>query len=314
DQDDIHLLTTNPGTVSGLDPATAYDVYVRSACSDDNVSDWPEKIDVVTMCDFDEQCLYTITLHSGDYNTMGIAGGIDVIQNGYVIQTLEFPTASFSEIVEPIDYEVYLCDGVEFSLFWDSLGWAPDQYPEAWVKVKNEEGEDLWMSDMGVGVPKTTIFTGTFSCSDVSCEQPTDLMMSEGGELTWTPGGDETQWEVYIQPYELGALPSDGIVVNEPSYTPTPEDLIDGEDGLYEYFVRAICDEDDESFWSGPKVFVLNDDSSNGVDAPVNETEDCQESLEGLTFMGSTPSSEPLSLDIPLNNGDIWVDFTPTSP
>lgn len=313
DPDNIHLVTTNPGTVSGLDPATAYDVYVRSVCSDDVTGDWSEKIKVVTMCDFDEQCLYTITLHSGDNNTMGVSGGINVMQNGYIVQTLEFPTACFTCIVEPIEYQVYLCDGVEFSLYWDSFGWAPNQYPEAWVKVENADGDELWMSDMGIGTPKSTIFTGTFSCSDITCEQPTDLTVSEQGELSWTAGGNETQWEVYIQPYGLGALPSQGVIVNEPSYTPVAEDFVDGENGVYEYFVRAICSDDDKSFWSGPKVYILNDDSSNAMLAPVNETETCVEALEGLTFLGSTPSSEPFSQDLPLNNGDVWVDFVPTS-
>src|SRR5699024_10350181 len=56
-----------------------------------------------------------------------------------------------------------------------------------------------------------------------------------------------------------------------------------------------------------------NDDPSNGISAPVNSGESCEESLDNLTFLGSTPSDEPLSVDIPVNSGDIWVDFDPTS-
>lgn len=310
----IQTLTSNPGIVTGLEPATAYDVYLRPVCSDTNIGEWSELIQVVTVCSLENQCLYTITLHSGDYNTMGVSGGIDVMQNGYVVQTLEFPTADFVEIVQPIDYEVYLCDGVEYSLFWDSFGWAPDQYPEAYVQITDSNGDLVWDSGLGIGLPRTNIYTGLSICSDVSCAYPTDLSISELGELSWTPGGDETQWEVYIQPYELGALPTEGIIVDAPSYMPEVEDYINGRTGIYEYFVRAVCSDSDKSIWVGPFGFITNDESATAITAPVNNGEDCIQNLEGLSFLGSTVSEDLVSLvEIPHNSGDIWIEFEASS-
>lgn len=314
DPNNLYKINSNPGTISGLNPATAYDVYIRPVCATSNIGEWSDLIPVVTLCGLENRCLYTITLFGGESNTQGVGGGIDVIQNGYVVQTLQFPgNAPWYQIMEPIDYQVYLCDGVEFTLHWASFGWAPNQYPNAYVKVTDSNGVEVWMSEMGIGKPKSDIYSGLASCSEITCAQPTDLVVSELGDLSWTPGGNETQWEVYIQPYGLGALPTEGVIVNQNSYTPTEADLIHGANGIYEFFVRAICAEDDTSFWTGPEVYLINDDSSTALVVPVNSDDECVESLDNLTFLGSTPSSDGLSLDLPRNSGDIWVEFEATS-
>lgn len=314
DPDTLQALTSNPGLVTGLDPATAYDVYLRPVCSTTNVGEWSELLPVVTVCSLENQCLYTITLHSGDRETLGISGGIDLIQNGYVVQTLEFPTSDFVENVQPVDYQVYLCDGVAFSLYFDSFGTALNQYPEAYVKVKNANGEEVWTSDLGIGRPNSVIYTGLSLCSEPSCLQPTDLTISPEGELSWLAGGSETQWEVYIQPYQFGALPNEGILVNETSYIPEDTGYFNGPKGIYEFFVRAVCSDSDKSYWSGPLPFIPNDDSQNAIVAPINDSSLCSEVLENLTFMGSTASTEEISItEIVHNSGDIWVEFEATS-
>ncbi|WP_330441785.1 fibronectin type III domain-containing protein [Flavobacterium sp. C4GT6] len=95
----------------------------------------------------------------------------------------------------------------------------------------------------------------------LTCPQPIDLI-AEGMQgtpfinLSWTPVGDETQWEVVIQEMGTGN-PGDEpttsvIVTDDPNY------ITDIEEGVfYEYYVRAICDEDDLSLWSGPAVFSI---------------------------------------------------------
>lgn len=311
--DNIHVVTSNPGTISGLLPATAYQVYIRPVCSETLKGEWSELIEVVTKCSFEDLCEYTITLHGGDTNTMGIAGGIDVIQNGVVVQTLEFPSGgAWFETMVPIDYLVFLCSGVEFTLHWDSLGWAPNQYPDAYVKVTNAAGEEVWMSELGIGLPKSDIYKSIAICNPISCPQPKDLTVGETGELSWSAAGSETQWEVYVQPYQLGALPQSGTLVTSTSYTPQSDDFIEPNLNVYEYFVRAIC-EDGSSYWSGPTAFVRNDSPSKSTTAPVNPDENCTVALERLSFLGSTPSSETMTCQIPHNGGDVWVEFTPTS-
>ncbi|MDX9791132.1 MAG: fibronectin type III domain-containing protein, partial [Candidatus Kapabacteria bacterium] len=94
----------------------------------------------------------------------------------------------------------------------------------------------------------------------LTCPAPTDLLVTtEQGSLnvslTWTPGGTETQWEVIILPSGSAApLPSStGTIVNDiPSFLFVAEN-----DTLYEYYVRAICADDDNSYWAGPTQFSI---------------------------------------------------------
>ncbi|PKP16941.1 MAG: hypothetical protein CVU07_05275, partial [Bacteroidetes bacterium HGW-Bacteroidetes-23] len=92
-----------------------------------------------------------------------------------------------------------------------------------------------------------------------TCPQPTDLLAtteigSYAVNLTWTPLGPETQWEVIVQPLGAGApgATATGVVVNNPSYI-----FMADEDVFYEFYVRAICSDDDISFWSGPEQFSI---------------------------------------------------------
>ncbi|MDV7396127.1 hypothetical protein RZS08_32340, partial [Arthrospira platensis SPKY1] len=50
-----------------------------------------------------------------------------------------------------------------------------------------------------------------------------------------------------------GPAPTTGIIVNVPSYTATG--IPDGQG--FEFFVRAICGEDDLSLWAGPHIFTI---------------------------------------------------------
>src|SRR5690606_2585002 len=267
-------------------------------------------IEVTTLCSFENLCEYTITLSGGPSN--GIGGGINVIQNGVVVQTLDFPTGAWNEVMEPLDFIVYLCTGVEFSLLWDSIGTAPGQYPGATVTVTNTDGVVVSTTDLGLlPAPRSTFYTGIATCGVITCPQPIDLSVNETGELLWTPGASETSWEVAIQPYGNATLPQSGVVVMSPSYTPQASDLNGGNINTYEYFVRAICGDGDESYWSGPYAFVVNDDSDNAIVLSVSDTDECATTYTS-TFINSSASSNAMSCE-GSNNGDIWYEFVATS-
>src|SRR5690606_26756379 len=75
-------------------------------------------------------------------------------------------------------------------------------------------------------------------------------------ELSWTPAGTETQWEIVVQEMGSGApgdAPEESVIVtDDPTYT------LEIESGVYyEFYVRAICIDTDSSFWSGPQVFSI---------------------------------------------------------
>lgn len=307
----LYTATTNPYTVTGLTPATKYEYYVRAICSETLQSEWVGPFEVITKCSFENLCEYTITLSGGP--TSGIGGGIDVVQNGYVIQTLDFPSVAWNEIPEPVDFTLYLCTGVEFSLFWDAIGTAPGQFPGATVTVKNTAGEVVSSTDLGLlPAPRSTFFTGIATCGVITCPQPTNLAVSPTTAFTWTAGGTETQWEVFVQPVGNNTLPQSGTILNTPTYTPTEADFNSATASTFEYFVRAICGTDDKSFWSGPKVFVRNDDASKALKLQVNADEICTVSADDVTFHGANASTDPMTC-AGTNSGDIWFEFDAAS-
>src|SRR4030095_7039358 len=120
------------------------------------------------------------------------------IQNGVVQQNLTFPVVAPNQ-PKVIDYEVFLCSGIEFSLYWIGSG-SGLQYSEAQAVIKDQFGNVVWTSPLGLGTINTNIFTGVSSCKTVTCPQPTTLAVNKLGVLSWTPGGSETQWEVFVQP------------------------------------------------------------------------------------------------------------------
>lgn len=307
----LHTTTTYPYTVNGLTPATGYQYYVRAICSGSSQSVWVGPFEFTTRCDYTNVCEYTITTISG--NTGQPSQNINVMQNGVVIQALDFP--GFGDPAS-IDNVVFLCNGVEFNLYWDGMG-SGLQYSQAQIIVKDQSGNVVWTSPLGLGTVNTNIYTGFASCGTVTCPAPTNLAVSNQNVLTWTPGGSEVQWEVFVQPVGNGTLPqanSNIHLVNTPSYTPTEAagDFINGMDGTYEYFVRAICSNTNKSFWFGPKVFIRNDEPTTAVRLTPNADSSCNISGEDASFIGATVSATPTACT-GLNGGDIWYDFVATS-
>lgn len=89
------------------------------------------------------------------------------------------------------------------------------------------------------------------------CPKPVGIIISKNvnGDIviSWTPLGNETQWEIVIQPQNTG-VPSATTVVqvvqNNPQYIYQAQQGV-----LYEVYVRAVCGANDKSFWSGPHNF-----------------------------------------------------------
>src|SRR5699024_7053443 len=111
------------------------------------------------------------------------------------------------------------------------------------------------------------------------CPNPTDIQRdAETNTFTWTPGYEETQWEVALLS-EGETFPSSGEIVDEPTYT-IEEELEEGEE--YKFFVRAVCDTNNPSNWTGPLKFIT--DCGQVFDTPFLETfEDDSESLNCWT-------------------------------
>ncbi|MFN7012852.1 MAG: choice-of-anchor J domain-containing protein, partial [Bacteroidia bacterium] len=119
-----------------------------------------------------------------------------------------------------------------------------------------------------------------------ACPFPTDLTATNASQngvtLGWTPGYLETAWEVTIQEQGGGIPTSNGVdVQTTPSYTAN---------GLqpntaYEYYVRAVCDENTKSEWRGPILFrtdcVVYPSPFIETFEPSSETKSCWKITDG---------------------------------
>ncbi|HQW68512.1 MAG TPA: choice-of-anchor J domain-containing protein [Flavobacterium sp.] len=300
----LYTATAHPYVVTNLTPATKYEYYIRAVCTDGG-SQWVGPFEFTTRCDFTNVCQYTITVTNG--NTGTVTDNVSVMQNGVEVQAIEFP--GFGQT--SLDYTIFLCTGVEFNLYWNGFG-SGVQYSEAQMVLKDEFNNVIWTSPPGLGTVNTNLYTGFASCGVITCPQPTNLAVNNQGVLSWTAGGSEEQWEVAIQPMENGTLPQSGTIVNSPNYTPTAADFADLTAGTYEFFVRAICGTNDNSYWSGPKVFIRNDEPTTALRLQTNVDEMCNASGTKASFIGATASTVPTTCE-GVNGGDIWFDFVATS-
>ena len=303
-----HAATTNPYTVTNLDPATQYDYYVRAACTGTD-SAWVGPMHFTTMCSFENLCEYTVTL-ANPINFGDIQGEIYLMQNEVTVQTLTLQSAAGGS---SSSYTVFLCDGVEFSLFWNAVGSVPSSgEAQATVTINKADGTNVWTSPAGIGPLNHTIYSGFVSCTPITCPQPINQSVNSNGVFTWTAGGTETEWEVFVQPLDNGTLPTTGTTVNTPYYTPLASDFNNPNAATYEYFVRAVCSDTDKSFWVGPYEFARNDASNKAVVLPVNSGDTCENAATAVSFAGATPSPEATTC-AGTNNGDIWFEFTAAS-
>ena len=109
-------------------------------------------------------------------------------------------------------------------------------------------GSDGSVQDEGVGFDSINIF-------EVSCPEPSGITVSNitdlSADVTWTPGGTETNWEVVVQAAGTGAPTGSGTATtaNNPYIVTGLTAITD-----YEVYVRSDCSGEFSS-WVGPINF-----------------------------------------------------------
>ncbi len=148
----------------------------------------------------------------------------------------------------------------------------------------------------------------------VACPQPSALAATlitfEGATLTWNIGCAESNWDVHVGPAGSGTptgTPSDPGVSS--SFVKT---------GLqpstaYEFYVRANCETDGYSLWTGPITFTTgalppaNDNLCDATSINVGDTAAGNAySLEAATAQASEPVPSCFNGGI---NGSVWFSF-----
>ncbi|MDX9791438.1 MAG: choice-of-anchor L domain-containing protein, partial [Candidatus Kapabacteria bacterium] len=232
---------------TGLAPTTQYEYYVRADCGDGTFSAWTGPFLFNTnICEVENQCLFTFNMTDtfGDGwngNTMTIS------QNGINIQTITLSSGSSGSVQVP------LCDGIPFTLFWNTGGSFSS---EVGVSVVTPYGETVYTkpaSGADASSPGNLLYTGPVNCTPPTCPRPLNLQVSmitdSSATLSWTEIGSATQWQIIVLP--TGSDFPDGT---EPGIITTTENPYNytGLSSLvqYTFYIRSVCEDDDLSDWS----------------------------------------------------------------
>ncbi|WP_338732576.1 gliding motility-associated C-terminal domain-containing protein [Mangrovimonas cancribranchiae] len=203
-------------------------------------------------CAAEDQCVFTFTIEDswGDGwngNTMS------VLQDGLEVAILG---EDFTSGAGPIEYQIPLCDGIPFELFWNDGGSFAG---EVSVVVVDAFDEEIFNMPNGNGdLQGTSLFSDMVNCTPPTCPRPSDLTIVNvtptSVEVSWTSNGTEDTWEVIVQPqgtgYPDGTEPEIIQTMDNPYLY---ENLTPGVD--YEIYVRAICAANDMSDWEGTVNF-----------------------------------------------------------
>ncbi|MCF0207077.1 MAG: fibronectin type III domain-containing protein, partial [Bacteroidales bacterium] len=270
--------TTNPFTITGLEPDTYYNIKIRAKCGDNFYSDWSDFLEIYTG--------YCTPAPSSRDNS-GITN-IEFETNSNTINTSTHPTSSpyygnytsividaeaSTEVIARITYETYYSYGTVIWVDWNKdLQFSDDEI----VYIGESETADLYILEASFVVPESIsagsyrmriggadmafdndyynpCYNSTYAIFEdytinvlpaPSCPRPRDLSFSNitanSVELSWAPTGSETEWEIM-----LNDDPSNIISVNSNPYTLTG--LTAATD--YSVKLRAVCSSDDKSTW-----------------------------------------------------------------
>lgn len=206
--------------------------------------------------------------------------------------------------------------------YLNSNGWQTESFV---LNVSEWQGQVMrlhfqWIT--GLNLPsQPPIALDNLKIAVTDCLSPTDLQatfidQNTAVELSWTPQGNATQWEVFItdQGQDPPTETSTGILVdNDPILR--VENPIEGR--YYTYYVRSRCENriDGKSLWSTPKTYgyfnsySCADLQGSEVDLPQNEKKQ-------YILCGKETHAQTLTIDYAetRKTNDYVIESIPFSP
>lgn len=308
--------TTNPTVgVPLATPATNYEYYVRVVCTGaaTPTSEWAGPYAMHSeVCDPADKCTFFFELTSQN--------GWNYSGNTMTINQAGVPVAIIGEDFDwtvPNQYkfmvEVPLCPDQPIEIVWNQTGWSPE---DIGLHVYTPFMEDVYIKDFGEGAQGDILFEGPVSCTPPACPKPQNLVVSDVEQnsvtLAWDEMGDAATWEYWVLPYGSPAPTEAGTVITE-----NPASLTGLTSGTpYVVYIRANCEGDGYSTWTGPFVFVTaieNDDCATATEVPVSAGAICATTFGG-TLTGATSSGVMPSCYWMEPEYDVWYTFTATGP
>ncbi|MFM9988174.1 fibronectin type III domain-containing protein [Flavobacterium sp.] len=324
------LATTNSLVMTGLNPGTCYDFYVRGVCSASDTGPWSLVKSAITL----PGC------GGGFYDTGGPTAIYGNSENSIITIC---PT-------NPGDIVTVTFTAFDTEATWDGLYvFDGNTVAAPQIASTNPAGNvpgGLAGSYWGTAIPGPFTSSSVDGCltfrfrSDTSgtaagwsanvtcgppppCAKPKLLTVSNITQTTailgWNqplnPNGSQaTTWQVLVLPCGSPAptAASTGwATATANSYITTG--LLPGT--CYEYYVRASCSATEVSLWNGPKSFttlLINDECIGSILAPVNQNTNCLQTVAG-TVNAATASPEANSCGATADNDDVWYHFIATA-
>ena len=253
-------ISGNSYTLTGLLPASSYEVRVRTNCGGGEVSAWTGIVSFFTeLCAPEDQCLINITL-TDSYGDGWNGGKLDVVdvETGKVLGTYTLATGGSSS------YSLNVCNGREIKFVYSTGSYATEN---GWLitDVNDEVIAEHEGCGDGCAVAPGTIATYLVDCSVSPARKPSNLTASgvtfNSAQLSWTENGEATQWEICLNDDEANLVVADSNPFTLTALTP---------ETAYTAKVRAVVGEE-KSKWSDAVSFTTPEQFAKPTGVAVSD-------------------------------------------
>ena len=308
------ITTTKPYDITGLNPNTCYDYYVRAVCSPTDSSSWSVKGTFTTppTCARPTGPVVvtaSLTPFSVNVNWTQPANAGGGTATTWEVLVLPCGSAAPGDMPRPHPNGL-----ITTTKPYNITGLTPNTCYDFYVRaVCSPTDSSAWS------------VKGTFT-TPPTCARPTSPTVGTvtpyTASVNWTqpinPNGTSANtWEVIVLPCGSPA-PADMPRPNPSGVVTTVKPFVFT--GLspvtcYEFYVRAVCSSTDSSPWSVKGTFStpdINDECINSKLVPVNQNTNCTQTVFG-TIASATASVQPNSCGSNDDNDDVWFHFTATA-
>ena len=323
DWQSIEGLTEPTYTLEGLSTNRYYKYQVASVCYNEELAISVPYYFYVPMCPVEEQCIYTFELDVKDGYDRWFGASLSVVDADSEEEIASLTINEGDDI--PKTVALPLCQGTNIELVWHDgyysyiCGFEAFDGNGELVAAKNfDEVLESWYIDEVLGYGHI-IDIGEVACG--SCRIPKNLQASnigmESATLNWTPGNEETAWNLQFRPIDALTDLNDWTGIE---LIPLTEPFITFETlspaTSYQFRVQAVCGVDDESPWTRPYTFVtslcapanqctytfnLSDSYGDGWNGAKLEVKDVETDVTISTI--ELPSDRETTVELPLCDG-----------
>lgn len=284
--DGIIATTSNLITLTGLEQATNYEIYVRLLCDQGPISQssWGGPVAFSTAsCLPENKCDYVFTMQSSGSDWVPGWNGytMEIYQDGVFVTSIgsTFTSGSSQDIIVP------LCNDVPFEIFW------VDGEGTMGLQVHNSFGQLIYNLPPTTGTAdmlNTIIFESeSIDCFNPSCIAPVNLTATNATpstiDLSWN-GAIGGSWQYYI--LEAGSPAPGNDTVGIDTDTTIITATLESPATYYEFYVRETCATSETGFteWAGPVSFYST--LCNAEDKCTFYAE--LKSASGVGYLGNT--------------------------